>query len=174
MTDEEKIEKALVSLIDSRIPVQTLPAQITAVDAEKGTCDVEFMDKDLAPHKGVHLNAGLSTSKGFLQVPKLNSFVYISIVQNDEQWAFVSLFTELDEIRLRGNKLGGLVKINELKKQLAKNMARIDFILEVLKTTITSVSLQPNPAWASIITPLIQALQKEDYSDIENDKVNHG
>ncbi len=175
MTEEEKLEHALLNLIDSRVPMQTLPAQVTAVDTEKGTCDVEFLDKDLAPHKGVHLYAGLSTVTGLLPVPKLNSFVYVSIVQNNEQWAFVSLFTELDEIRLRGNALGGLVKIEPLISRL--NALEND--LNSLKTVFkSSWIVTPQDGGAALKTASASwagsSIQTTKKSDIENTKVNHG
>ncbi len=174
MTDEEKIERAFISLIDSRVPVQTLPAVVTAVDIDKATCDVEFLDKDLAPHRAVHLYAGTATDKGLLVIPKLKSFVYVSIVNNDSQWAFVALFTAIDEIRLRGNQYGGLIKIEELINRL--NTVEKD--INSLKTAFKSWVTAPNDGGAALKTIATKwyssQLSLTDKKDIENDKINHG
>ncbi len=174
MTSEEKIEQAFVSLIESMVPVQTLPAQVTAVDVEKATCDVEFIDKDLAPHRAVHLFAGTTTDTGLLIIPKLRSFVYVSIVNNNEQWAFVTLYTAIEEIRLRGDEFGGLIKINEL----VKRMNAIEKDLNTLKTAFKSWIVAPGDGgtalkliatgWYDNNLPITKK------QDFENTKVNHG
>ena len=174
MTQEEKIESAFIVLIDSRVPVQTLPAQVTAVNSEKGTCDVEFLDKDLAPHKGVHLNSGLSTSNGFMQIPKINSFVYVSIVNNDEQWAFVSLFTELDEIRLRGNDFGGLAIVGSVTDRFNAIEKDLNKLKTVFKNWITAGGDGGAALKALASEWYASQLTETKRSDIENDKVNHG
>lgn len=78
-----------------------------------------------------------------------------------------------DSIKINDGKNGGLVMTPVLKQQLDLNAARIDKVIEILKTQITSVSLQPNPAWPGIITTQLEALKREDYSGIENEKVKH-
>ena len=174
MTSEEKIEQAFVSLINSLVPVQTLSAMVTAVDIEHGTCDVEFLDKDLAPHKAVHLYAGTATDTGLLIIPKLKSFVYVSIVNNDEQWAFVSLYTAIDEIRLRGNDFGGLIKI----KENIKKLNAIEKDVNKLKTAFKSWVTVPNDGGAALKTIATSWFSNEmkltKKSDLENTKVNHG
>jgi len=173
MNMDEKLRAALISLIDSRIEVQTLPAIVTKVDADKGTCDVKFLDSDLADHYDVGLTAGEGTVAGLLIIPEVNSGVLVSVVNNDTQRAFVSAFSNIKEIRLRGDSLGGLIKINELKAQLDLNTQRIDTALDILKNQVQNCALHPNPEWAATITPVINALKKEDYTNIENTKVKH-
>ncbi|MFK5855372.1 MAG: hypothetical protein QM503_04510 [Bacteroidota bacterium] len=174
MTNDEKIRELLENFVLGLVQLQVQPAKVTKVDLEKGTCSIKFLDDDLADRNNVHLNAGIGIKTGLLLEPEVGSVVYVAIVNNNPQWTFVVLYTQLKSVWIRGDQYGGLIKIEELTTQLAKNTARIDFILETLKTTITSVTLHPNPSWGGIITPLIETLQKEDYSNIENTEVKHG
>lgn len=174
MTREERIEKAFVDLIHEKVPVITIPAKVTAVDADKGTCDVEFIDDDLAPHKSVHLYAGVNAEKGLLVLPKTGSNVYVSIVNNNPQWAFVSLFTEIEEIRLRGNDMGGLIKIEELIKRLNaiekafnKHLNKYNQHKHTGVTTGAGTSAVP-------VDLDTQHLTETERKLLENTKVNHG
>ncbi|MGI5093399.1 hypothetical protein [Treponema socranskii] len=77
-------------------------------------------------------------------------------------------------VELNGTDFGGLIKIEELKKGLAKMTARIDGIINAVKTA----AVAPQDGGATFKTNMILALEmlvnKEDFSQIENKKVLHG
>ncbi|MCF6184357.1 MAG: hypothetical protein L3J56_06970 [Bacteroidales bacterium] len=177
-----EINEAIIKILeDAGIKILfSVKGKVVKVDEDKRTCEVE-PDSGEANYVGVRLQALESENTGVLFVPEQGSDVIIHFIDNDESFVVktskvskVEIITEDGDIWLNGDDFGGLIKIEELKKQLQKNTQRIDTIINVLKSTITSVALHPNPGWSAIINPIVSALQKEDYSKIENETVKHG
>lgn len=77
-------------------------------------------------------------------------------------------------LELNGTQNGGMVKAQELKKQLAVLTARVDGIINALKTAPTAAQDGGASFKAGIVGVLSAIAQKEDFSDIESDKVKHG
>ena len=77
-------------------------------------------------------------------------------------------------VELFGKDFGGIVKVNELKDQLAKLTARVDGIINALKNSPTA----PNDGGSTFKTGIVAALNgiidKENFSSIASDKVFHG
>ena len=67
-----------------------------------------------------------------------------------------------------------MVKAQELKKQLAVLTARVDGIINALKSAPTAAQDGGASFKAGIVGVLSALTQKEDFSDIESDKVKHG
>ncbi len=177
-----EINEALIKILENA-GIKTLfsvKGKVVSVDEDKRTCEVK-PDNSEANYTGVRLQALESKNTGVVLIPEKDSDVIIHFIDNDEAYvtktskvAKVEIITENGEILLNGKDYGGLIKIEELKTQLQKNTQRIDTIINVLKSTITSVALHPNPGWSAIINPILNVLQKEDYSNIENKTVKHG
>lgn len=173
MTPEEKIREVLRNMVNNELPVQTLPAKVTKVDSDKGTCDVSFLDEDLADHYGVHLNSGLNNGTGLLIIPKIDSVVYISVVNNDPFWAYVSLYTDVDEIRLRGDQYKGLIKIDDLVDRLNNiENAFNDLLVEYKAHVHTGVTTGGGSTGTT--TSLQDKIEETSNDMIENTKVKHG
>lgn len=77
-------------------------------------------------------------------------------------------------VELNGTDFGGLIKIQELKKELAKVTARIDGIINAIKTAAVSPQDGGATFKANMILALEMLVNKEDFSQIENKKVLHG
>ena len=134
------------------------------VDADKGVCDVEIEGK--APAKGALIG---NADSGVLTVPKEGSVV--AVVWASPVTAVVVLTAEVEEIRIMGGQLGGMVKVEELVKKLnavEKDLNNLKQVFQgwtpvaqdggaVLKTAATT--------WAT------QQLAETQKSDIENEKV---
>ena len=134
------------------------------VDADKGVCDVEIEGK--APAKGALIG---NAESGVLTVPKEGSVV--AVVWASPVTAVVVLTAEVEEIRIMGGQLGGMVKVEELVKKLnavEKDLNNLKQVFQgwtpvaqdggaVLKTAATT--------WAT------QQLTETQKSDIENEKV---
>jgi len=58
---------------------------------------------------------------------------------------------------------------SELKSQLEKLSKRVDGVVDILKNNVPSAALHPNPAWPTIINPIVAALQKESFSNINSE-----
>ena len=77
-------------------------------------------------------------------------------------------------VELNGTQNGGVVKAAELKKQLAVLTARVDGIINALKTSPTAAQDGGAAFKGGIVGALSALTQKEDFSNIESDKVKHG
>lgn len=163
----------MIKLISENVPTIVIVGEVVSVDEDKRSCTVKDTDTELELYD-VKLQGSLGLTEGLLITPKVGSKVLVSLIGNEERNLFIVQYSEVEKIELKGSEFGGLIKIEELKKELNKNTARIDAIIDILKNTIPSCSLYPNGAWAGIIAPLVATLQKESYTDIENKEVTHG
>jgi len=81
---------------------------------------------------------------------------------------------ENGKVELFGTDEGGVVKAKELETQLNKLTARVDGIINALKTA----PITPTDGGASFKTGIISVLEtlvnKEDFSKLESEKVLHG
>ncbi len=77
-------------------------------------------------------------------------------------------------LELNGTDFGGIVKADELKTQLAKMTTRIDGIINAIQTA----AVTPQDGGAGFKTAMVASLSalqdKENFSNIKNDKVQHG
>jgi len=73
-----------------------------------------------------------------------------------------------------GDQFGGLVKIEELVKNLDKLTARVDGIIDAIKNGVPI----PTDGGAGLQTTIKAALallvDKEDFTTIENENIKHG
>lgn len=188
MSLEKVIADAMESAAKRIIPVLITEGVVTSVDRVKATCNV---DREGLPELlSVRLNSITEPGNDLITIyPSVGSVVLCALVNNQATDAVVLSANNIEELsgEIKGIKLswtkdgiiindggnGGMTITPELKKQLDINTARVDKILNILKSQIASCSLQPNPAWPGIITPVIEAMQKENYEGIENSKVKH-
>lgn len=77
-------------------------------------------------------------------------------------------------IELNGTENGGLIKVEELKKQLDIMTERIDGIIDAIKAGKPAVNDGGAALQSTIVTALGTIVQKEDFSEIANEKVLHG
>ncbi len=105
-------------------------------------------------------------------IPKINSNVIIGFV--DTQNAVLLLAGEVDEVYLRGDAEGGIVKVNDLVTKLNN----IESDLNTLKTAFSSWVVVPSDGGAALkaitATWAGQQLTQTTVNDLENDKVKHG
>ena len=77
-------------------------------------------------------------------------------------------------VTLDGDGFGGLCKTPELKKQLDILTGRLDSVINGIKTA----SVTPEDGGATLKSGIVASIeaytQKEDFSEIENDKIKHG
>lgn len=78
-----------------------------------------------------------------------------------------------DEIYINGGKNGGLIKTEELKKELEKNNQILQAIINVCKTPVTEAGNGAPSAFQTAMNGVISSLQVANYANIENEKVKH-
>ena len=77
-------------------------------------------------------------------------------------------------VELFGAGAGGVVKAAELKTQLGKLAARVDGIIDALSNSQTAAQDGGAAYKAQVAAALAALADKEDFSDIESEKVLHG
>ena len=77
-------------------------------------------------------------------------------------------------MELFGSDLGGVIKADELRTQLARLTARVDGIMNALRNSPTAPN-DGGSAYRAGITAALNALtNREDFSAIASEKVFHG
>lgn len=134
------------------------------VDADNGVCDVEIEGK--APAKGALIG---NADSGVMTVPKEGSVV--AVVWASPVTAVVVMVAEVEELRIMGGQLGGLVKVEELVKKLNAVEKDLNSLKQVFQGWVTvpqdggAALKAAATAWAT------QQLTETQKSDIENEKV---
>jgi phage gp45-like len=86
----------------------------------------------------------------------------------------ITLIGENGNIELFGTDAGGVVKAKELKTQLDKLTARVDGIMDALKNSATAAQDGGATYKGQIVAMLATLVDKENFSNIESEKVLHG
>lgn len=134
------------------------------VDAAHGVCDVEIEGK--APAEGALIG---NAESGVMVVPKDGSVV--AVVWVSKTTAVVVMVAEVEEIRLMGGQLGGLVKVEELVKKLNAVEKDLNSLKQVFKGWVP-VSQDGGAALkTAAATWATRQLTETQKSDIENEKV---
>lgn len=146
----------------------SLVCTVKSVNTTDLTCYCEPVD-DFADIQQVRLNAD-KASDGFLAIPKVDSLVVVTFLS--ESSAYVSMFSQVDEIRLCGNGFGGLVVSGSLVTRINGIESKVNAILNLLKTwTVVAgdggAALKAAMLAVAALTPTVE-------SDISSDNVFHG
>jgi len=152
---------------------------VDSVDSSNRTCIVSPSDGSPTLND-VSLEADYdeSESKGFYIVPAVGSNVIVTFKSKD--YGYLSAWTEIDNIVAKQGKWvfndgsnGGLTITPELKTQLDKLTARVDGIIDAIKNGVP-VAQDGGAALQATQTILLDLIvNKEDFSNIENEDVKH-
>ena len=137
---------------------------------------------DLTPLNGdagifdVKLTAGTSNTP-FLITPTVGSTVLATFLSKDT--AFVSLYSEIDSIKIRGDQFGGLVKVQEVVDKLNRLEDKINDLVSKYNShthiTTATVGGGPTPGTiAPVTSPETPIAPNTTVSDLENPEVLHG
>jgi hypothetical protein len=189
MSLENEMAKAIRFAIRKGIPVIVTEGNVTAVDKDKHTCDVDRPDLPDLP--AVRLNATLDPGNDIITVfPKVGSKVLCILVENQPADAFMLTATDIEEISVKigdmtilvnkdniqfnDGQLGGMVKAKELKTQIDKNTEVLKALLQILTgTTINEPGNGAPSALQLALSAVLAGKQTADLSSIENSKIKH-
>ena len=158
----------IAKLADKKEEVYSIICKVSEVSGEVA---------ELAPLNGdaslfdVKLIAGTSATP-LLITPVVGSTVIATFLSKDT--AFISLYSEIESVQIMGDQFGGLIKIEELVKNLDKLTARVDGIIDAIKNGVPI----PTDGGAGLQTTIKVALallvDKEDFTTMENENIKHG
>lgn len=144
--------------------------KVIAYDSSKETIDVEPIDGDTEIIE-VRLIAGESKTP-FICVPSVGSFVVVTFLSVET--AFCSLYSEIETIKIRGDQFGGLIKIEELVKQLDIMTNRINTLYDAINKGVP-IPQDGGVGFQNTMKAILSTqVQKEDFKNIENENVKHG
>ena len=158
----------IAKLADKKEEVYSIICKVSEVSGEVA---------ELAPLNGdaslfdVKLLAGTSATP-LLITPVVGSTVIATFLSKDT--AFVSLYSEIESVQIMGDQFGGLIKIEELIKNLDKLTARVDGIIDAINNGVPiptdgGVGLQ-----TTIKVALALLIDKENFTTMENENIKHG
>jgi phage gp45-like len=160
---------------DGRLQVKTLSGRV-------------LEQKESFPY-GFAAKAKTGKALVFCQGGNFNGFEILPLTANDDvclpklKEGDSALYTqsggwiiarENGTVELFGIDAGGIVKAAELKSQLNKLSARVDGVINALKNSQTAVQDGGATYKAQIVAALAALVDKEDFSNLESEKVLHG
>lgn len=163
--------KDLIRDIVGDMRVYSIACKVNTVNKTEKTIDCSPID-DTADLLEVKLIADNKT--GFLIIPKVGSYVIVSLTNESD--GYVSMFSEVEEIQLNGEILGGLIKIDDLQQQWNANILAMKTMFQTVFAAIdTSLTTAGGPAAAmSAYNPLAANIKDLDKNTLENKTVKHG
>jgi hypothetical protein len=168
MSNKSDIIKALKGFGKTDDEAYSVICTVDSVDLLNKTCYCLPLN-EMADIMDVALIVNKKT--GFMIVPTVGSLVMVSFQSKSN--AFVSMFSEIDEIQLDGVSYGGLVKINDLKTQLNLLQTEINTLKTLVGTAIAVYSAAID-AGVSAATFNAAILPQINLTTLENTKVKHG
>lgn len=188
MNELAKLIRAMAGTDELLNRQHIFPATIDTVDGRTCTVIPVGMPDD-AKLENVRLSADINGSAGLVVTPVEGSVVLVGrisaadhvvlVCSEIEKVELISGDATLEmaegEITLNGGKNGGLVIVAELVKQLDKLTARVDGILDAINSPTVVATPQDGGEvlWGLFQTEIAKIVEKEDFSEIENDKVKH-
>jgi len=173
MSGDRKISEAIQILAGASKSgnVYALDAEVKSVDKTTRTCVViAITGKTQSEIPDVRLMSAVDD--GFLLVPVVGSNV--CIIATPQSDAYISQYSEIEEIIMRGGDLGGLVKLLDAVERYNK----IEDDINKLKQAFTTWTPTPNDGGAALKAAAAswsgQQLQKTVRADIENKKITQG
>ena len=158
----------IAKLADKKEEVYSIICKVSEVSGEVA---------ELAPLNGdaslfdVKLLAGTSATP-LLITPVVGSTVIATFLSKDT--AFVSLYSEIESVQIMGDQFGGLIKIEELIKNLDKLTARVDGIIDAINNGVPIATDGGVGLQTTIKVALALLIDKENFTTMENENIKHG
>tara|TARA_R110000796_G_scaffold73842_5_gene165890 strand:- start:4985 stop:5491 length:507 start_codon:yes stop_codon:yes gene_type:complete len=168
MGGDQNIADMIRKLAKGDEEVYSIICEVSSITGDEADLTPVNGDADLL---GVKLIAG-SSGTPLLITPVIGSVVVATFLSKDT--AFISLYSEIESVQIRGDQFGGLIKIEELVKNLDLLTKRVDGIIDAIKNGVPipqdgGVGLQ-----TTIKAGLALIIQKENFSNMENETIKHG
>lgn len=162
----EEIRRAIIAIVDSRIPLVTEWAKVKSIEGK--TCTVVIDELEIP---GILL--GFENS-GVIVYPTVNTDVLVLYIAKQKTIGVIVYAEETTKIEIMGNANGGLVNVGPLVDKLNALESDNNELKTILQLWVPvandgGAALKTASAtWASsTLTPTVQA-------DIENTNIEHG
>lgn len=143
---------------------------VKSVDINEMTCEVAISnDEDVITTSLVVGDA----NKGVIQIPKIGSNVVVLLVGNMS--GFVTMVEQMDKVIINGGSFGGIVKIEELKKNLENIKSYIEALKEAVNGGINAVGAGSAANGATGASAFVNAMNGRtiEIKDMEDKVITH-
>ncbi|MCT4613585.1 MAG: hypothetical protein N4A49_01770 [Marinifilaceae bacterium] len=187
---EEKFQRLVELLLEKSIPSFVFLGTVKEIAENKQYCTITREDKPTLFK--VRLNAIIGElENNITSIPKIGSRVLCSLIENNATEAFVlacecpeelnikfgesTLIINQDNILINGGKLGGIIIVDKLVKQLGVLSKRVDGIINAIKNgKPASGSMDGGTMYqTTMLAELEKITETENFSDIVNEKIKH-
>lgn len=160
---------------DPMLPPQVVVGKVKSVDWNAKTCVVEVeegydrLDVRLLATEG-------NSPDAFALKPKVNSEVLVEMLEDNPAITRVCAYTEVDEVWLRGDAFGGLVKLAEVEHNLDELKTYVETMNAAIGPAMTAIlaGTAANGQFGADAYDLAMATQAINFQDMENPNVKHG
>lgn len=166
----EILREAIRSIVkDEFSEIYGIPCVVDSVDETDLLCDCTPVNGD-ATFLDVRLQAG--TGVGVVMIPKIGSVVMVQPINN--QTGYISLYSQIESIKLLNGSYGGLIKIDDIVNKLNT----IESDINALKTAFSTWVVVASDGGAALKTITTswsgQPLTQTQKIDLENALITHG
>lgn len=156
--------------------IYSIVGEVINVDETKRTIDVKPANGDGEIYD-VRLQSSIDQKVGFVQIPKLNSFVVVTFINN--LTGYVALCTEVDkilvdcpEVIFNGGEKGGLINIEDLIGKINSLEQKVNDLISACSSVVVTLAPTGTFPLASFFTS-VTPLTPTQKSDIEDEKIKH-
>jgi len=156
----------------------SLVCTVNSVDVEARTCSVSPLNEDPEIFD-VRLQASIGSEVGWVIVPKVESFVIVTFLNNET--AFVSCCTEVvnifadveETVIFNGGENGGLINVEDLVGRLNTIEQDINDLKDVFKSWVPVANDGGAKLKADASSWFGSSLEETERGDIEDEKIQH-
>jgi hypothetical protein len=153
----------------------TVIGTVSVIDSDNYTCTVKPVQEDMADILDVKIQPVLKPSMGIRIIPKVGSYVYVTM--ENETSGYISLYSEIEKIEIddtlvvvNGGKNGGLIKYNTFSAELEKTNQAVNLILQTLNSWVP-VASDGGAALKTLVTSNLSSSTVGDFSQIEDQTI---
>lgn len=150
--------------------VYALDAVVKSVDKTARTC-VVYAISGKAQNEIPDVRLMAAVDDGVLIIPAVDSNVTIIVTPQSD--AYITQYSEVEEIIFRGGDLGGLVRVLDAVDRYNLIEDKINSLLQKFNTHTHNVTAVGSPTGPNL-QPETGTLQKTKRDDIENKKITQG
>lgn len=171
MSDE--LRRILKQQMQSLIPTSVVMCQVKEVNETDLTITVIQQDNDTDLYY-VRLVPAEAKANTVVCIPKVGSLALVGFISNMISASYMIMCQECDKVIINGGDFGGLIKIQELQKQMKKDSDILQALLDVIKgAPMIQTGGSPSVLQAALKLKMATLLIGN-YTDIENKNVTHG
>lgn len=171
---KNEVAAALTEFVEAKSKGNdSLVCKVISVDLPTNTCYCEPINGD-SEIQNVKLTTNITgAGVGFLLIPKINSLVVVSFLDNSS--AQVSMVAEVDEVNINGKTLGGLVKVIDLTTKLNNLENKVNAIISTFNSHVHVTACAAGAGTANTtVAPVVGTLTPTVRADVENILIKQG